>query len=192
MRASDGPTADERRTAARVIAWATLGVAAPLIATGCAKVDDVGEPGSAATESPPAQDRAEGATAGLADGERLFQGAWQLYLYESGSHQGTLRIDSRDFHADSIHGEYDGSVTIRSETSPPQIDFTIEECSGCNHEGRTSTGIYYVEDDGAIVFAGSVPGDPRPEGFTTTKELWRMRPLDPATEGALDAEPRGP
>ena len=74
-----------------------------------------------------------------------------------------------------------GYVSIRSDTSPAQIDFTIEDCE-CKYKGMTSTGIYY-EDDDSIVFAGPAPGDPRPKAFNRPNELWRMRPLDPATEG---------
>ncbi len=92
-----------------------------------------------------------------------------------------MRIDDRDFRADGVHGRYVGYVSIRSDTFPAQIDFTIEDCE-CRFEGMTSTGIYY-EDDGTIVLAGPAPGDPRPKAFTRLNEMWRLRPLDPATEG---------
>jgi len=49
----------------------------------------------------------------------------------------------------------------------------------------TSTGIYY-EYDGAIVFAGPAPGDPRPKAFNKPNEMWRMRSLEPATESDND------
>jgi hypothetical protein len=104
------------------------------------------------------------ATGELTDGERLFQGVWQLKSDGSDRPTGMLRIDDRDFRADSIHGQYAGYVSIRSDTSPAQVDFTIEDC-GCKFEGMTSTGIYYEDEDG-IVFAARAPGEPRPEAFT--------------------------
>lgn len=39
----------------------------------------------------------------------------------------------------------------------------------CKYKGMTSTGIYY-EDDGTIVFAAPVPGEPRPKAFTELDE----------------------
>ncbi len=109
--------------------------------------------------APPAR-----ATGGLTDGERLFQGVWQLNSYGSDSPTGTLRIEDRDFRADGVHGRYTGYVSIRSDTSPAQINFTIENCE-CKFDGMTSTAIYY-EDDGTIVFAAPAPGEPRPKAFT--------------------------
>ncbi len=137
-----------------------LGICVPSIATG---------------SSAPAK-----ATGELTDGERLFQGVWQLNSHTSGSMTGTLRIDGRDFHADVIHGRYVGYVSIRSDTSPAQVDFTIEDCE-CKFDGMTSTAIYY-EDDGTIVFAAPAPGEPRPKAFTRLDEMVRLHPLDPATE----------
>ena len=129
-----------------------LGICVPSIATGFAEVDDVASPAPAK------------ATGELTDGERLFQGAWQLHSYESDISTGTLRIDDRDFHADTVHGSYVGYVSIRSDTFPAQVDFTIE-CYECKFDGMTSAAIYY-EDDGTIVFAAPAPGEPRPKAFT--------------------------
>lgn len=159
-----------------------LGMCVPPIATGFAEVDDVAEPVRAGTVSSHAQDGAEAeavdaapkgaspppapakATGELTDGERLFQGVWQLSSPESDFRTGMLRIDDRDFRADTVHGSYVGYVSIRSDTSPAQIDFTIERCE-CKFDGMTSTAIYY-EDDGSIVFAAPAPGEPRPKAFT--------------------------
>jgi hypothetical protein len=94
-----------------------------------------------------------------------------------------LRIDDRDFSADTVHGSYTGHVSIRSDTSPAQIDFTIEDCA-CKFEGMTSAGIYY-EDDGTIVFASPAPGEPRPEAFAGLDEAKIM--LERATRpGVLE------
>jgi hypothetical protein len=159
-----------------------LGICVPSIATGFAEVDDVAEPVRAGTVSSHTQDGAEAeaadaaskgaspppapakATGELTDGERLFQGVWQLHSYESDIRTGTLRIDDRDFRADTVHGSYVGYVSIRSDKSPAQVDFTIEGCE-CKFDGMTSTAIYY-EDDGTIVFAAPAPGEPRPKAFT--------------------------
>jgi hypothetical protein len=137
-----------------------LGIWVSSIATGFAEVDDVAEPVRAGT---PAK-----ATGELTDGERLFQGDWQLNNYGSGTSTGTLRIDDRDFRADTVHGSYVGYVSIRSDTSPAQVDFTIENCE-CKFDGMTSAGIYY-EDDGTIVFAAPAPGEPRLKAFTGLDE----------------------
>lgn len=131
-----------------------------------------------ATSPPPAPAKATGE---LSDGERLFQGNWQLFAYKSDEDLGTMRIDDRDFSADGVHGSYEGYVSIRSDTSPAQVDFTIEDCE-CKFKGMTSTGIFY-ESDGTIVFAGPAPGDPRPQAFDKPNDMWRMRRIDPATEG---------
>ena len=156
-----------------------LGICVPSNATGFAEIDDVAEPVRAGTVSSYAQDGAEAEAASpppapvktsgeLTDGERLFQGIWQLNSHGSDTPTGTLRIDDRDFRADSIHGRYSGYVSIRSDTSPAQVDFTIEDCD-CKFEGMTSTAIYY-EDDGTIVFAAPAPGEPRPKAFTGLDE----------------------
>ena len=135
-----------------------LGIGVPSIATGLAEVNDVAEPVRAEAK----------ATGELTDGERLFQGVWQLNSDGSGIRTGTLRIDDRDFRAETVHGSYVGYVSIRSDRSPAQVDFTIEDCE-CKFDGMTSTGIYY-EDDGTIVFAVPAPGEPRPEAFTGLDE----------------------
>jgi hypothetical protein len=151
-----------------------LGIGVPSNATGFADVDDGAEPG-----------RAE-ATRTLTDGERLFQGIWQYHGYESGKNLGTLRIEGHDFHADIIHGSYAGTVSIRSDTSPAQIDFKVEHCE-CKFDGMTSAGIYDSDVDGTIVFATRAPGEPRLETFAdldpTRHEIVRLRPLDPPIEG---------
>jgi len=108
------------------------------------------------------------ATGELSDGERLFQGLWQLRSDGSAMTTGTLSIDGRAFSAETIHGRYAGYMSIRSDTSPAQIDFTIQNCE-CKFDGMTSAGIYY-EDDGTIVFATTAPGEPRPEAFTGLDE----------------------
>jgi len=163
-----------------------LGIGVPSIATGFAEVDYVAEPVGAGTVSSHTQDGAEAeaadaaskgaspppppakATGELTDGERLFQGIWQLNSHGSGARTGTLRIDDRDFRADGVHGWYVGYVSIRSDTSPAQVDFTIEDCE-CKFKGMTSTGIYY-EDGGTIVFATPAPGEPRLTAFTGLDE----------------------
>jgi hypothetical protein len=177
-----------------------LQICVPSIATGFAEVEGGAEPIRAGMVLSRLQDEAEAeeadtvskeapaaptkAAGELTDGERLFQGAWQLNEYKSDTRLGTLHIDDRDFKADSVHGRHAGYVSIRADTSPAQIDFTIEDCE-CKFEGMTSTGIYY-EGDGTIVFAGPAPGDPRPEAFTKPNEMWRLHPLDPATAGDDD------
>lgn len=95
--------------------------------------------------------------------EHLFQGDWQLASHESGNPSGTLHVEGREFRAESIHGSYTGTIAVRSDVSPAQVDFTIREC-GCKFEGMTAAGIFY-EEDGAIVFASPAPGEPRPESF---------------------------
>jgi hypothetical protein len=137
-----------------------LGIWVPSILTGFAEVNDVADP-----VPPPAPAKATGE---LTDGERFFQGVWQLKSDGSAMSTGTLRIDGRDFSADTIHGSYAGYVSIRSDTSPAQVDFTIEDCE-CKFDGMTSTAIYY-EDDGTIVFAAPAPGEPRPKAFTGLDE----------------------
>jgi len=170
----------------RLVVAMMLGICVPSIATGFAEVDDVPEPVRAGTVSSYTQDGAEAdaadaasaaasapaapakATGELTDGERLFQGSWQLSSYVSGIPTGTLSIDDRDFRADSVHGQYTGYVSIRSDTSPAQVDFTIEDCE-CKFEGTTSAAIYY-EDDDTIVFAAPPPGEPRPKAFAGLDE----------------------
>ena len=126
------------------------------------------------------------ATGELTNGERLFQGVWDYSGSESAFGPGTLRIDGRDFDADVIHGQYTGYVSIRSDTDPAQIDFTIQGCE-CKFNGMTSRGIYY-EDDGTIVFATRAPGEPRPQTFSGLEkarhEIVRLRRQDPATDGS--------
>jgi len=100
----------------------------------------------------------------LTDAERGFQGVWQLRSDGSGSDTGTLRIDGRAFSAETIHGSYQGHVSIRPDASPPQIDVTVVGCD-CNLEGKTSQGIFRREQDGSVVFAWPAPDEPRPTSF---------------------------
>lgn len=93
----------------------------------------------------------------------LFQGDWQLASFDSGIRTGTLHVDGREFRAAGIHGKYQGTITVRADTSPTQVDFTIRHCD-CKFEGETSAGIFYAER-GALVFASPAPGEPRPESF---------------------------
>jgi uncharacterized protein (TIGR03067 family) len=108
------------------------------------------------------------ATGDLSDAERLFQGAGRLKSDGSAMTTGTLSIDGRDFSADTIHGQFAGYVSIRSDTSPAQIDFTIQGCE-CKFDGMASTGIYRMDGD-TIVFATTAPGEPRPKAFTGLDE----------------------
>jgi hypothetical protein len=142
----------------RLVVLVVLGICIPSIATGFAEIDDGAKAAPAVTASSPTKPTGE-----LTDAERLFQGTWQLNTPGSAMTTGTLHIDGRDFSADTIHGSYTGFVSIRSDTSPARIDFTIENCE-CRFDGMTSAGIYY-EDDGAIVFVSPEPGEPRPESF---------------------------
>jgi hypothetical protein len=76
---------------------------------------------------------------------------------------------------------YAGYVSIRAETSPAQIDFTIEDCD-CDYAGSTSRGIYY-EDEGSLVLAAPPPGTPRAENFERQDDMLRLRRPEP-TEGS--------
>ncbi len=103
------------------------------------------------------------ATGELTAAEQLFQGEWEIQTPGSNMPPGTLRIDQREFSADTLHGAYTGYVTIRPDASPAQIDFTIQNCE-CKFDGLTALGIYY-EDGGDIVFVSVAPEEPRPEAF---------------------------
>jgi hypothetical protein len=109
------------------------------------------------------------ATGGLTEAEKRFQGDWKLSSHGSGFATGTLRIDDREFRADTVHGSYVGRVSIRADTAPAQLDFTIEDC-GCKFDGMTSAAIWREEDDGTIVFAAPAPGEPRPQAFAGLDE----------------------
>jgi uncharacterized protein (TIGR03067 family) len=95
--------------------------------------------------------------------ESLFHGDWQLTSSESGNTTGTLQVDGREFRAVGVNGTYEGTITVRTDTSPAQIDFTIRSCN-CKYKGETSAGIFY-EEAGGLVLASAVPGEPRPESF---------------------------
>ena len=88
-----------------------------------------------------------------------------------------MRFSRRDFRADGGEDDwYEGYVTIRDDTSPAQIDFTIEDCF-CEYKGETSSGIFY-EDDGTIVIAAPRPGAPRPTRFNPQLgDMLRLRPI---------------
>jgi uncharacterized protein (TIGR03067 family) len=121
------------------------------------------------------------ATGELSDGEKLFQGEWRLGAGGNDDFLGKLEIDGRDFRHEGVHGKHSGYVTIRADKEPAEIDFTIEDCGGCNHQGKTSAGIYQ-RDGGVLIFNGPVPGDPRPQDFSNPHDLWRMRLWDDAAE----------
>lgn len=104
----------------------------------------------------------------LSEGERFFQGTWQLHSFVSGKHTATLRIEGRAFAADSVHGEYEGQIAVRPDAAPAEIDFTIRNCD-CKLEGKTSAGIYR-EADGVVELVFPPPGEPRPVGFTDLDE----------------------
>lgn len=131
---------------------------------------------------PPAPPKATGA---LTVAEEFFQGTWQAYEYKPDTPSWRLRVNGRSFHAEGggQPGEwYAGYVSIRTQTSPAQIDFTIEDCD-CSYEGATTRGIYY-EDEGNIVMAAPPPGMPRAKNFKQMGEMMRLRRLEPTAAGA--------
>ncbi len=130
---------------------------------------------------PPAPPKGTGE---LTVAEEFFQGNWQAYKYASDTRSWKIRVIGRSFHAEGGGGPdewYAGYVSILAETSPAQIDFTIENCD-CNYKGATSRGIYY-EDEGNIVLAAAPPGAPRAETFKRVGEMLRLRRLEPTAAG---------
>jgi uncharacterized protein (TIGR03067 family) len=102
----------------------------------------------------------------LSQDETKVQGHWQAYDYGSVNRQWRIRFDERSFHAEGGTDDwYKGHVVLRPEKDPAQIDFAIEDCL-CSHKGKTSTGIYYWEDD-SLIIAAPQPGSPRPGRFNT-------------------------
>jgi hypothetical protein len=151
-----------------------LGVVLVSIVTGCTSIDAGAAPDVAA-------EKTAGPTA--AASERGFEGTWDLSIVDQRSESlGTMRVERRVFEVDSVHGWYRGTLTIRADVDPPQVDFAIEDCHGCGHQGKTSLGIYYENEDGSIVFSGPIPGDPRSTDFSNKNELWHMWPTTAAAE----------
>ena len=98
-----------------------------------------------------------------AEEERL-QGVWRAYDFVTRSKLWKFSFAGRRFHADGGTDDwYEGRVVMRSDASPAQFDFVIEDCR-CGFKGMTSAGISYWRDD-SIVIAAEEPGKPRPSGF---------------------------
>ena len=111
-----------------------------------------------------------------------FQGTWEFVGYDSGEAQTYIRIEGRDFHANGVHGRYLGEIAVRSDTDPKQIDFLILDCGpGCGRQGKTSEGIWDIEDDGTLVLAADETDLPRPESLEKSRGRLRVRPIDPLT-----------
>lgn len=114
-------------------------------------------------------------TGKLSRAESRFQGLWQSYDYNTNSQAWKMRFTERSFRAEAGPDEwYEGYVSIRDDTSPAQIDITIEDCL-CDLKGQTSAGIYY-EEDGEIVISAPSPGWARPNRFIKSNEdMLRLR-----------------
>ena len=132
------------------------------------------QPQSASAKAPTAADDDE-----LSPGLLPFQGGWQLISTESGSPTGSLYVDGRRFFAETVHGSYIGTVTVRADTAPAQIDFLLE-CD-CKFDGVAALAIFREDADG-LVFVSPAPGEPRPttfEGLDPARVLQARMAPDP-------------
>ena len=62
---------------------------------------------------------------------------------------------------------YEGTVRLRPDAEPAELDWVIEKCD-CNVEGGTTLSIYRWKDD-RLEFDTPAPGKPRSTAFPTEK-----------------------
>ena len=98
-----------------------------------------------------------------------LEGTWIGYELDGEPGDWTFSFSGNEgsVHNHNYEESYSGTFTINSQTSPKQIDLTIEECSYSPFIGETSLGIYEIEDN-TLTFAGCEPGENvRPTTFST-------------------------
>jgi len=141
----------------RILLLTILLVGAPFIAA-----ETEPEPPASNPDSP------KRATGPLSELEEKLQGTWRVSY--------TIIIEGREFCADTQPGEwYEGYIVLRPDEEPAQFDFVIEDCA-CDFKGRTSEGIFYLDEE-TIVVHSPPPGNPRPKDFEIKEEegLARLR-----------------
>lgn len=110
-------------------------------------------------ESPPPVDYSASPTSAP---PAKWLGHWQAYEY--GTKSWTIRFEGRNFHAVlGVDDWYRGTIALRPEMEPAEIDFLIEDCR-CSLVGRTSKAIFAWDGD-VITLAAPSPGSPRPTVF---------------------------
>jgi len=117
---------------------------------------------------------------------RPFQGSWDARQF--GSTAWTIEIRGQRFRGVVGADEwYEGTIRLRRDRDPMQIDFMIEDCR-CSYRGMTSKAIFRETAD-SILVAAPQPGRPRPAKLDAndgqTVELKRV-----STPGPEDAEHR--
>jgi uncharacterized protein (TIGR03067 family) len=105
-----------------------------------------------------------------------WQGRWQAFQY--GARSWTLRIDGSKFRGDLGSDDwYTGNVVIRTDASPAEIDFEIEDCR-CDFRGETSQAIFRWDGD-SVVLSAPRPGSRRPTVFDENSgEVVRLKRID--------------
>ncbi len=125
---------------------------------------------AAETQQEPPANHADGpkATAPLTPQEEKLQGDWKAYDFHSHRLEYALTFEGRGFRArarpDEKDGDerYEGSIVVRSDVEPAQIDFVVLNESG--EPGRISKGIFYFDGETVIIKAPE-SGLPRPRDF---------------------------
>ena len=99
---------------------------------------------------------------------QAVQGSWDAF--QQGKHVWTITLEGDRYHAVFTEEEYwyKGRFRMRSEHSPGQIDFLIDECN-CSHTETSSKGIFRWAGDKLILVAPHVLS-PRPESFVGVNE----------------------
>jgi len=109
-------------------------------------------------ESPPAE-TVEEFPAQTPEQLQSLQGYWEAY--QSDAVVWTIDIRGQRFRGELGHDDwYEGTIRVRRDTEPMQIDFDIEDCR-CSYRGMTSKAVFR-ESDGSVLVAAPSPGLPRP------------------------------
>lgn len=90
-----------------------------------------------------------------------LQGSWsgsEVGVTAPGSPTLVLTGTTVEFHDADTNVWYKATFTLREDTNPKQLEAVVTDCPFPNYVGKTSHGIYKIED-GKLTFAANEPGN---------------------------------
>ena len=92
----------------------------------------------------------------------VLQGTWsgrEVGITTPGSPSLIVEGSKMEFHGANTQEWYEATFSIREDTTPKQLEAVITECPFPEYVGKTTHGIYRIED-GKFTFAANEPGNP--------------------------------
>jgi uncharacterized protein (TIGR03067 family) len=91
----------------------------------------------------------------------VLQGTWsgQELGVKAGSPSLVIEGTKMEFHGANSQEWYKATFSLREDTAPKQLEAVITECPFAQYVGKTTHGVYQIED-GRLTFAANEPGNP--------------------------------